>query len=271
MISCTTAVVLAAGVGSRMRRDNGGASLTPEQAAAASLGIKGMIPDSRGRPFLDHVLGSLVEAGIESVVLVVGTSHDLIRNHYTTTPPHHLTIEFVVQPAPRGTADAVLAVEPVIRDREFLVLNADNLYSRASLDALVALGSPGLVAFDREHLIRNSNIEAERITSFAILTLGPGNALRGIIEKPSLIDLAAAESRWISMNLWRFDREIFAACRDVAPSPRGELELPIAVGLAVDRGAVLQAIPSTEGVLDLSSRADVAHVARQLGDRELRL
>lgn len=264
-------MVLAAGTGSRMRRADDGASLTPAQAAAASLGIKGMIPDARGRPFLDHVLASLVEAGIESVVLVVGTGHDLIRDHYATTPPHHLTVEFVVQQAPRGTADAVLAVEPVIDDREFLVLNADNLYPRASLRALAALGSPGLVAFERDALIRNSNIEADRIASFAILTLGPGNVLCGIIEKPSIVDLAAAESRWISMNLWRFDREIFAACRDVAPSPRGELELPIAVGLAVERGVVLRAVPSSDGVLDLSNRADVAHVARQLGDREVRL
>ena len=69
------------------------------------------------------------------------------------------------------------------------------------------------------------------------------------------------------MNCWRFDARIFAACRDVAPSPRGELELPQAVMLAVERGVRFRAIPARGPVLDLSRRADTAEVARRLRTR----
>ena len=72
MKECTTAVVLAAGLGSRMRREASAAPLSEAQAAAAARGLKGMIPDGRGRPFLDHVLSSLADGGVTDVCLIVG-------------------------------------------------------------------------------------------------------------------------------------------------------------------------------------------------------
>jgi glucose-1-phosphate thymidylyltransferase len=69
------------------------------------------------------------------------------------------------------------------------------------------------------------------------------------------------------MNCWSFDREIFRACREVPPSPRGELELPRAVQLAIDRhGMKMKAIKVRSLVLDLSSRADIAVVQARLKD-----
>ena len=44
MKQCTTAVVLAAGLGRRMRREDSAAPLGEAQAAAAARGLKGMIP-----------------------------------------------------------------------------------------------------------------------------------------------------------------------------------------------------------------------------------
>ena len=66
------------------------------------------------------------------------------------------------------------------------------------------------------------------------------------------------------MNCWRFDSRIFEACRDVARSRRGELELPEAVGLAVRRGVRFRALRASGAVLDLSRRADAADVSRRL-------
>ena len=66
------------------------------------------------------------------------------------------------------------------------------------------------------------------------------------------------------MNLWRFDARIFAVCRDVPRSARGEYELPEAVGLAVARGMRFRAVPARGPVLDLSRRADAAELERRL-------
>jgi dTDP-glucose pyrophosphorylase len=267
---CSTAVILAAGLGSRMRRHDHAIPLDEPQAQAAALGLKGMIPDSRGRPFLDHVLSALADAGIADVCLVVGPQHDMIREHYQLQPARRLRVAFAEQEAPRGTADALLAAEAWIAGRDFLVLNADNLYPFAAINALVTLGAPGVAAFERGALVRESNIEPERVAAFAILSIRADGTLDAIVEKPTGSQLAiAGAADWISMNIWRFSATIFPACRDVKPSSRGELELPLAVALALDRGLVLRVVRVAAGVLDLSSRADVLGISHTLGDRDI--
>jgi glucose-1-phosphate thymidylyltransferase len=269
MKECTTAVVLAAGIGSRMRRQVSASPLSPAQAAAAARGLKGMIPDGQGRPFLDHVLSSLADGGITDVCLIVGSEHESIREHYALRPPHRVKLAFAVQPSPLGTADALLAATPWFANGEVLVLNGDNLYPVAAVAALARLGEPGCIAFERAALVRESNIDASRIAAYAILTLRPDDTLGGIIEKPGFDDERAGAADWISMNIWRFNAEILAACRDVAPSPRGELELPLAVALAISRGVRLRAIRTHGGVIDLSNRGDILEMARRLGDRDI--
>lgn len=258
--------MLAAGRGTRMRRDTATVTLDPTQAAIAAHGIKAMIPDDRGRPFLDHVLSSLADAGITDVCLVIGPNHELIRAHYAAQPPTRVRLAFAIQPEPTGTADGLLAAESWTAGRDLIVLNADNLYPVDAIRALVTLGGPGLVAFDRDALIRESNIDRQRIGAFAMLTLRGDDTLAAIVEKPGDDygrDMARAPD--ISMNIWRFDAAIFDACRGVPLSPRGEHELPLAVGAAVAAGMLLHAVRVRAGVLDLSNRGDIAAVAHRLG------
>ncbi len=266
----TAAVLLAGGRGSRMRRPDPAARLSAAQQAAAAAGYKVLVPDARGRPFLDHVLTSLAGAGIRDVALIVPADHQPISDHLHRHPPVRLRVTPLVQPEPRGTADAVLLAEEWAGDRDFLVLNADNLYPAEALGRLVALGEPGLAAFETRVLTARSNIEPDRIAAYAIIRLRADDTLERLIEKPTADQLrAAGPNPWVSMNLWRFDRDIFAACRDVAPSPRGEVELPQAVDLAVERGMRLRAVRVADGVLDLSRQGDVAAVAAALGAREV--
>ena len=83
----TRAVVLAAGLGTRMRAA-GDAPLTEEQARAAAAGHKAMMPF--GRPFLDHVLHNLAEAGVTRACLVTAPAHDEVRAYYGALPTTRL-------------------------------------------------------------------------------------------------------------------------------------------------------------------------------------
>ena len=51
-------------------------------ARPPTAGSKAMIPDARGRPFLDHILTSLADGGITDVCLVVPPVHDEIAAWY---------------------------------------------------------------------------------------------------------------------------------------------------------------------------------------------
>jgi dTDP-glucose pyrophosphorylase len=260
------AVVLARGLGTRMRRSDGSARLDPSQEEAAASGVKAMI--SFGRPFLDYVLSALADAGLEEVCLVIGPEHEAVRRYFTeTAPPRRLRLVFAIQREPRGTADAVLSAEPFVAGEDFLTVNSDNYYPVSALAALAALSEPGVALFERDSLVAESNIPSDRIASFAICTVSVDGYLEAILEKPDAAALAVfGPGALVSMNCWRFSPAIFPACRRVSPSERGELELPMAVRDAVATGERFKVVRSREGVLDLSQRADVAPVAERLHD-----
>lgn len=261
------AVVLARGLGTRMRRADAAAALDPAQRDAAERGQKAMMPLGEGRPFLDYVLSGLADAGYSRICLVIGPEHGAVRDYYTGPGrPTRVAIDFAVQQEARGTADAVLAAEAFAAGGSFLVVNADNIYPRAALEALRALPRAGLAGFRRSVLLARGNIPAERILAFALLEVGKDGALARIVEKP---DAAAAlpfgPDPLVSMNAWLLPPTIFAAARAIAPSSRGELELVDAVRWAVERlGERFPVVVVEDGVLDLSTRGDIPAVAERL-------
>ncbi len=259
-----TAVIMAGGLGTRMRRADDTTQLDASQVAAAESGMKGMIPIKR--PFLEYVMSALADAGITEVVLVIAPTHEGVREYFTNeAPPRRVRVRFAVQPAPIGTANAVTVAAEVVGSEPFLVLNADNYYPVDAFRALAEEDSAGTIAFDREALVRDGNIDAERVRSFAVLDVGDTGMLRGIIEKPGdRIDLASPAAQWVGMNLWAVTPEIVDACRRVPKSSRGEFELPEAVGLAIQEGQQVRAIRMSAPVLDLSRRSDIASVVARL-------
>ena len=262
----TRVVVLARGLGRRMQEADGAAELDEAQRRAAEAGVKALLPIN-GRPFLDFVLSGLADAGLTRVLLVVAPDHEAFRRYYRVEhPPQRLRIDFAVQQLARGTADAVLAAEEWCGRDAFLTINADNLYPPGVLGHLAALSEPGLPVFTRDDLVRTSNIPPERVQAFALVEIDQEGYLTAIAEKPSRERMErAGVSAPVSMNCWWFDSGIFAFCRSVAKSARGEFELPEAVGLAVDHGVRFSTIAARGPVLDLSRRADAADVARRLG------
>lgn len=258
------AVILARGLGTRMRRAEGGPPLAGEQAAAADAGLKAMMPI--GRPFIDYILSALADAGIEEACLVIGPEHAGVRLHFEGGEPRRVQVRFAVQDRPLGTADAVLAAEEFTAGGRFMVLNGDNYYPVPVLERMASAQEPAVAAFSRSSLLSGGQMPPERIARFALLDIGPDGYLRRIAEKPDPAALATfgADPR-VSMNCWVLDARIFDACRALAPSPRGELELPLAVQAAIDAGAMrVRAVTVDAPVLDLSSRSDVAKVTAGL-------
>jgi glucose-1-phosphate thymidylyltransferase len=262
-------VILARGLGTRMRRDEGTA-LDAAQAEAADAGMKAMIPV--GRPFLDYVISALADAGFTRVCLVVGPEHGAVRQYYARDhQPARVEVVFAIQPEPRGTADAVLAAEPIVCGAPFAVMNADNYYPVEALRMLRALDGPGTVLFDADALIRNSNIPADRVRDFAYAEIDRDGVLVDLVEKPREGDRDLSHTRLVSMNIWRFDDAMFPICREVPRSPRGEYELPGAVKQAIERGMRLRTATCRAGVLDLSRRSDIAAVTERLRHVQVRL
>jgi glucose-1-phosphate thymidylyltransferase len=254
-----------------MRAASEASTLTVDQAAAADLGMKAMIPIDR--PFLDYSLSALADAGFDDVCLVIGPEHAAIREHYTrVVTPVRLTLRFAIQEMPLGTADAVLSARAFVGDDVFLVVNSDNYYPPDVLAELRRQPAPALPAFSRVGLLRDGQIPAERIARYALLDISADGVLRRIVEKPEPATFTALADAPVSMNCWLLTAEIFEACRRVPPSARGELELPLAVQYAIaELGMRFTTFRTDASVMDLSHRSDIPEVARRLAQLDVRL
>lgn len=259
------AVILARGLGTRMKAEDEAAALSPEQRAAAATGVKALVPLT-DRPFLDYILSSLADAGCTKICLVIGPEHQALRDRYTKDAiPTRFALDFAIQEKPLGTGNALLAAEAFAAGDQFLMANSDNYYPLDVLRTLVAMGRPGTVLFSPEGLAAHSNIEPARILAFALGRIGADGCLDALVEKPDAAALATfGAERHVSMNCWRFPSSIFEHCRALEPSVRGELELTDAITASIAAGVRYRVLTSDDGVLDLSRRGDIAAVRRAL-------
>ncbi|AGJ78756.1 nucleotidyltransferase family protein [Cutibacterium avidum] len=265
------AVIMARGLGTRMRKAAVGVSLTAEQASAAQAGVKAMI-SLDGRPFLDYVISSLADAGFDQFCLVIGPEHDLIRNYYDSCEKSRVEITYAIQEQPLGTADAVAAAEDFAGDDRVLVVNSDNFYPEDAVARLREVPASATLGFTKRAMIDQSNIDPERIRAFALLDSDDSGQLADIIEKPApeVVD-AAGETALVSMNCFLLTPRIFEACRSIEKSARGEYEIVDAVRWMVEQGERFAVVPVEAGVLDMSNRGDIASVVDALGGREVKL
>ena len=271
----TKVVILARGLGTRMRKPDESAHLAATQSAVADVGLKAMIPmaTQTGRPFLDYLLSSLADAGLTNACIVIGPEHGAVRDRYERDQvPTRIRLTFVIQERALGTANALLSGEAFVGAESFAVLNSDNFYPREALDALHEIVEPAIIGFDRAVLVKRGNVPPERTARFGALDIDSGGYLKRILIKPTDEMLQSGKPIYSSMNCFLFTKEIFRACRDVPLSARGEYELPQAVHLAIERGEMrFRVVKVSAPVLDMSSRGDIARVAEYLEGEEVRL
>ena len=117
------ALILAAGQGVRM------GPLTENRP-------KPMLPVA-GRPFLEHTIISLKEAGIVDIAILTGYHGNAIKDHFQDGSSLGVNITYLVQPQRLGTAHAVSMAKRIM-DEPFLCLNGDVIVSNTLLQGLIA-------------------------------------------------------------------------------------------------------------------------------------
>ncbi len=117
-----TAVILAGGAGTRLR------PLTDDLP-------KPVLPVAN-RPFIEYLFDNLREAGVSRVIMALGYRAQPLVERLGDGSAHDLTITYAVEDEPLGTAGAVHALLPELRET-FLVLNGDCL-TAVDIGAMVA-------------------------------------------------------------------------------------------------------------------------------------
>lgn len=226
-----TAVVLAAGEGTRLR------PLTSNRP-------KPMLP-AAGRPILEHVLDTLVDVGIERLVLVVGYSRQRVQGHFGHSY-RDVPITYARQGKQLGSGHALKQAEISV-DPPLLVVNGDRvLEERIVADTLEAFdGTPTLAV-----------IEHANPSEYGAATI-EGDRLVELVEKPDTDGVGL-----INAGVYAFDESVFDAA-DRTELRDGELQLPDIVATLMTERSV-RAV-RTDGLwVDATYPWDLLYLTREL-------
>jgi glucose-1-phosphate thymidylyltransferase len=167
------------------------------------------------KPMIYYPLSVLMLAGIRDV-LVISTPSDLPRFAELLGDGSEwgMSFQYVVQPSPDGLAQAfILGRDFVGRDAVTLVLG-DNIFFGDGLSKLVqgaAQSDAGATIFG--YKVR----DPER---YGVAELRPDGRVASIEEKP-----AHPKSNYAVTGLYFYDNDVLDIAANLAPSPRGELEI----------------------------------------------
>jgi len=153
----TTALVLAAGQGTRMKSD-----------------LAKVLHPMAGRPLLAHMLSTLEDLGVGCVLVVIGHQRERVRETFATAP-----VEWVIQAEQRGTGHAVLMAVPTLEGFAgtlLLVCGDTPLLQARTLDAL-------LIGHERSGAaVTVLSMRLPDPTGYGRIIRGGGDAITGIVE-----------------------------------------------------------------------------------------
>ena len=264
-----TIVVLAAGMSSRMKKSVD-SNIDSSKANEANNKSKSLITFGN-KPFIYFLLKNILDAGFETVIMVVGKDFEDFKNQIDElklTPK--IEVKYAIQKIPVdrvkpfGTADAVsqtMQQLPELQKTSFCVCNSDNLYSTSSLKLIRENSFENAVlAYDRDSL----DFPKERVSSFSILMMDAEFNLVNFIEKPTPEQVSENLDEngkiRVSMNIFKFNgNQSFDFIKNCPINPiRNEKELPSAlVNMISEDGLYMRGIPIAEHVPDLTSKADI--------------
>ena len=253
------AIVPAAGFGTRM-------------LPAAKAIPKPLLPLG-SKPVIQHVVEELARAGVEQILFIINRRTEPIRAHFSDDPELNdvlvrgnktdllkaarlddldIQFEYARQEPPRGLADAILHGERFVGDEPFFV---------ALGDCVIRGGSPReslLQRMSRLHTVQTADvvIAVERVPDEKVERYGivipdgqvtEGSVkLRGMVEKPRREN---APSNLAISARYVYHPDIFDAIRQTAPAANGEIQLPDATRLLMERGARVHAVLLEDGQL----------------------
>jgi glucose-1-phosphate thymidylyltransferase len=232
-------VVPAAGEGTRLR------PLTADKP-------KGMV-EIAGEPLLTHVFETLLDAGVEELVVVVGYQLEAIVSYYGQSF-EGVPITYVHQREQRGLAHAVLQTAPHV-DGPFVVLNGDNVFGEDVIPAIERTREPDV---DGALLVETASRERARETG-VVETDDDSEWVTDVLEKPD-----DPPTQLVTTGCYVLPEAVFDACRLLLPSDRGEYELSDAVSVLARAGANVAAVEYDGERRNVNTPVDIERAAELL-------
>lgn len=171
------------------------------------------------RPFISFMLEWLRGHGVHEVIMSCGFLADSVRSVLGDGSGLGISLKFVEEPEPRGTAGALKLAEPMLEER-FLMLNGDVLTDidlGAQIEQHTRTGARATLAL----------VPVADPTAYGLVMLDEQRAVTEFVEKPSAEDV---RTNMISAGAYVLERDVL----DLVPPDRNvsiEREIwPLLVG-----------------------------------------
>jgi len=212
-----TAVILAAGKGTRMR------PLTDRRP-------KPLVPVA-GRPIIEHIVGGLATAGVRDICLVVGYLGAQLIDRLGDGTRLGARLTYVWQEEFLGTGAAVLLAEDFVGDDDFVLGWGDIIVPPRNYRRMVAM-------YERERPQAVLAVNWVRDPWEGAAVYVRDRHVVRIEEKPPR---GTATTRFNNAGVFVFGPELLEVLHGTPPSPRGEIEVPSAIGTMLGSGAHIRA------------------------------
>lgn len=118
------AIIMAGGKGTRLL------SITQDEIP------KPMVPIA-GKPILQWQIEQLKSHGVDRIILIIGHLGNVIHDYFRDGTDFGVSIEYITEKTPLGTAGALSLLEPFLKDEDFFLVFGDVIFS-IDLDRMMA-------------------------------------------------------------------------------------------------------------------------------------
>ena len=198
-----------------------------------------------GRAGIEYILDECVEAGIKEFIFIISNQKKIIKKYFfndkffnkiikkkrkdkrlkfefSKIRKYKKMIKFVYQNSPRGTGDAVLKCQKLIKSKYFLMLLADDLIIKNNC-------SRSMIKLHNKH--KASVIAAKKVKTTDVSRWGIFNLkkidkfnflINDVIEKPSI---KSAPSNYAVIGRYILPKAIFKILKNQKPGRNNEIHI----------------------------------------------
>ncbi len=211
------------------------------------------------KPQIYYSLVILMQAGLRDIAIVsTPTTTPVLEDALGDGSEWGLRLSYVVQPEPKGIAEAFLLCGHLIQDRPVTLMLGDNLFLTEEmapyLDEALARKKGASVFAVPVH-------DPER---FGIVTLDDSGRATQLVEKPK-----NPTSNMAVTGLYFYDERVLELTRGLEPSARGELEITDLNRLYLERQDLyVESLPADITWLDCGNPDSLVEASQRIKELE---